>query len=82
MIFGVYSLRDYKSTYMHPVLFADDTQAIRFLKVDYDECEAELSNLSDFGLYRIGHFDSETGSIVSVDPVKIFDLVNLQKGVD
>lgn len=82
MIFGVYSLRDYKSTFMHPVLYGDDTQAIRTLLDEADQCHEFLSDCSDFGLYRIGHFDTETGLITGDDPVKIFDLANLQKGDD
>lgn len=68
MIFGVYSIRDALTGFMAPVCELSDAVAVRnFSSAVSDGRPGQVMHFrpSDFSLYRIGDFDSESGSIVS-----------------
>lgn len=72
MIFGVYSVRDHLTGFMTPVLEQNEAVAVRNFSMACDRMKAESSVMawkpSDFALYQIGSFDSESGLIAPVQP--------------
>lgn len=81
MIFGVYALRDIKSTFMHPCLDVDDTSALTNFSMSVKDTgslpDAVKMHPTDFVFYRIGHYDSETGKITGHDPVKLIEVTDV-----
>lgn len=68
MIFGVYSIRDALTGFMAPVCELSDAVAARNFSASVsDSRPGQLMNFrpSDFSLYRVGDFDSESGSLVT-----------------
>lgn len=69
---GLYSLYDVKAgVYNSPVLFRNDDEALRVMSDSLSSSNMSLvsSHPEDFSLFRIGHFDDETGEILL--PAKI-----------
>lgn len=64
----VYSVRDVKSTFMSPVLSGNDAQAMRSFRAGMRSVPDFEVAPSDFELYRIGDFDSESGLIAPCSP--------------
>lgn len=70
MIMPMYSIRDALTGYMTPVLEHNDASAMRNFRV---ACEQPGSSLmyarsEQFSLYRIAHFDTDTGVLTPVQP--------------
>lgn len=68
MIFGIYSIRDVKSGFMQPTVEMNDAIAHRnFAHAVQNSDSVLFSHFKDFSLYRIGSFDSDCGSVSSLD---------------
>lgn len=72
MIFGVYSIRDALTGFMTPVLEHNDAAAMRNFRMATDQMSRTQTVMTfrptDYSLYRIAQFDSETGALVPVSP--------------
>lgn len=75
MIFSVYSIRDVLTGFMTPVLEQNDAVAMRNFSL---ACSTQAKDSSlmrfrpaDYSLYRIAQFNSEDGSIRSLDPIEL-----------
>lgn len=75
MIYGIYSICDALSGFMTPVLEQNDAVAMRNFRMACDSSKSSSSLMgfrpSDFSLYQIGTFDSQTGAISPLTPLKI-----------
>jgi hypothetical protein len=71
----VYSMRDLKSDFMAPNFSTNDAVAVRSFESAIEQSHDVLfTHRSDFQLFRIGSFDTETGHIDSEElPVLIAD---------
>lgn len=73
MIFKVFSIRDRLTGFMTPVLEQSDAVAIRNFRMACDVQKRDQSimafNPSDFSLYHIADFDSESGLLTPVQPL-------------
>lgn len=64
MILNVYAIRDTKSGYMNPTFELNDAVAMRNFSFACQQTDSLLfACASDFELYQIGRFDTETGII-------------------
>lgn len=64
MIFGVYVVRDIKSTFMTPAFSINDQVAVRnFAHAVTTSQDVIHSHKEDFELYKVGEYDNETGFI-------------------
>lgn len=64
MILNVYAIRDTKSGYMNPTFELNDAVAMRNFAFACQQTDSLLfAACSDFELYQIGRFDTETGII-------------------
>lgn len=62
MIYGVYSIRDVKTGFMSPTIEQNDDAAARnFYHAVANSDGILFTYASDFSLYRIANFDSDTG---------------------
>lgn len=64
MIYGIYSIRDVKTSFLSPTVDYNDDSAIRNF---YHACKNANSlfftSPEDYSLYKIGEFDSEVGTV-------------------
>lgn len=68
MKFGVYVVRDVKSTFMTPTVDSNDQTAIRnFAHAVMTSDSVISSHKQDFELYKVGVYDNETGFIEKLD---------------
>ncbi len=67
--YGVYVVKDLKTTYMTPMIDNNDESAKRgFMNAMLNPANTVFRmNPQDFELYRIGYYDSETGVIEPCD---------------
>lgn len=64
MVYGVYSIRDIKTGFMTPSMDVNDASAARNFYHAVVKSEGILfTYASDFALYKLADFDSESGSI-------------------
>lgn len=71
MIYGLYAMRDERTGFLTPVPEQNDAAAIRnFFHTVQNSDGILFSFASDFRLYRIGQFDSDSGSITTLSPVE------------
>lgn len=64
MTLNVYAIRDTKSGYMNPTFELNDAVAMRNFSFAAQQADSLLfACASDFELYQIGRFDTETGII-------------------
>lgn len=68
MIMNVYAVRDVKSTYMSPILGSNDAQAMRSFRAGMRSVPDFEVAPTDFELYRIGEFDSDSGLLTPCVP--------------
>lgn len=75
MIYGVYSVRDVKTGFMTPTIEVNDASAIRnFSHAVVNSDSILASYASDFALYRIASFDSDSAVIVPESvPFHLYD---------
>lgn len=65
MTYGVYCIRDAKTGFMTPTIDQTDYSAIRnFVHAVCTSDGILHTHASDFDLYFLGHFNTETGEIV------------------
>lgn len=70
MIYGVYSMRDVKTGFMQPTLEQNDDAAARSFYHAVSTSEGILfTYASDFFLFKIGEFDTDSGSLIPCVPV-------------
>lgn len=72
MTLGMYSIRDALVGYMTPVLESNDAIAMRNFAMALSQPNGPDSLMSwrpsDYDLFLIAHFDSETGALTPVSP--------------
>lgn len=75
MRYTMYSIKDSLSGYMTPVLEANDPVAVRNFAMACDAVKRDQSVMayrpSDFGLYKIGEFDTELGVLSPLVPPEL-----------
>ncbi|WGL31294.1 nonstructural protein [Dipodfec virus UOA04_Rod_862] len=75
MIFQVYSVRDHLTGFMTPVLEQNEAVAVRNFSMACDRLKVDSSVMawrpSDFALYQIGSFDSDSGLVAPLSPPKL-----------
>lgn len=70
MIFGVYSIRDVKTGFMSPTIEPNDDAAARNFYHAVSTSDGILfTYASDFALYHLADFDSDTGVFTSLSPI-------------
>lgn len=81
MIYGVYSIRDIKTGFMSPTIEQNDDSAARNFYHAVANSEGILFTFaSDFSLYHIANFDSDTGVIdPGIPPVLVAEGVNAMR---
>lgn len=78
MKYPVYSYRDIKTGFMPPQCDQSDQTAIRGFSYAINSKDGLMNYApSDFELYRIGSFDTETGKITEEIPTLIVTGVNV-----
>lgn len=71
MTYGVYAMRDTKTGFLSPTLEANDEAACRnFVHAVWNSDGILHSFCSDFDLFRLGQFDTDSGSITP-NPVPV-----------
>lgn len=73
MKFGIYCVRDVKSGFQTPTAQVNDAVAVRgFASAVINSDSVLFTHASDFALYKVGEFDTDTGHITSLDlPVEL-----------
>lgn len=72
MIMRMYSVRDSLTGFMTPVLEQNDACAMRNFRMACETSQSLMNySSSDFSLYHIADFDSNSGSISPVSPVQL-----------
>lgn len=71
MIYGIYSIRDFKTGFLSPTVDVNDFAAVRNFEHAVLNSEQSLffSHPEDYALYRIGSIDTDTGVITPLTPV-------------
>lgn len=79
MIYGVYAIKDAKTSFMPCNVDYNDASAIRNFEHAVMASDSLMrSHPADYTLYRLGSFNSETGIILSkVDPEQIADAASV-----
>lgn len=73
MTYGVYVIRDKKAGYLPPMFDLNDACAIRnFQQGTMNASSTMYTHGSDFELYRIGEFETESGIITPEDKTFLF----------
>lgn len=67
MIFGLYVIRDEKTEFMQPMVDSNTATAIRNFSVAMRKHDVMNSFPVEFSLYRIGEYNSETGTIKALE---------------
>lgn len=74
MIYGVYSIRDLKTGYLSITLEQNDASAIRNFEHACSRSDSLLySHGSDYSLYKLGTFDTDTGTVVPCEKENLRD---------
>lgn len=75
MIFGIYAIKDAKSSFMPCTVDTNDSTAIRNFEHAVRQPGSLLaSHPNDFTLFRVGSFDDAVGSVQApIDPVLLVD---------
>lgn len=74
MIYGLYSIRDVKSTFMQVLTDHNDSTAMRGFKQACTVPDSIMAmHPTDFALYRVGSFNADTGEITSQTPELLCD---------
>ena len=75
MIFGIYAIKDAKSSFMPCTVDTNDATAIRNFEHAVRQPDSLLaSHPNDFALYKVGAFDNTTGVVTpSVEPIQLCD---------
>lgn len=80
MIYGVFCIRDSKVGFMTPTIDQNESCAIRNFEYAAQRTDSLFnSHPSDFDLYRIGSYDSESGELTSCLPEHLCSASDLLK---
>lgn len=73
MKFGIYCVRDVKSGFQTPTAQVNDAVAVRgFASAVINSDSVLFTHASDFALYKVGEFDSDSGRITPLElPVEL-----------
>lgn len=73
MIYGLYAMRDIRTGFLSPVLDMSDASAIRNFEhaVEHNDDSLFFSHPEDYSLFKVGEYDSNTGTVVPVDKVEL-----------
>ena len=72
MIFGIYAIKDAKSSFMPCTVDTNDATAIRNFENAVRQPGSLLaSHPNDFSLFRVGFYDDSSGSLDPVDPPRL-----------
>lgn len=64
MKYGIYVIRDQRTSFLTPTVDMNDATAMRnFEHAIQDKNSLFFTHVEDYSLYRIGTYDSDTGSI-------------------
>lgn len=64
MITPMYAVKDEMSgIFLSPVMMRNDNEALRAFKTQVNHTEIWRDNPADFGLYKVGNYNDETGEI-------------------
>lgn len=82
MVFGIYCVRDVKSGFQTPTAQVNDSVAVRGFESAVINADSVLfTHAKDFGLYKLGEFDADTGRITPLDlPVLLIEATDCLKG--
>lgn len=78
MTLGLYAIKDELSGFASPLPFEDDQQAKRYFKQRLIEVPIMKSNPTDFSLWCLGQYETNTGVIRAFAPA---DLSKIDWGV-
>lgn len=82
MIFGIFAIRDAKTGFLAPMVEANDQVAIRnFVHACRNTESLFFTHASDYDLYKIGNYDSETGVISAEQLTPIYSATSVYKEV-
>lgn len=80
MTYPIYSIRDIKTGYLQPTIDMNDDSAIRNFEHAVNNTESLFfTHSSDYSLYKLGMFDTETGEIVVIDKEQLVEASALRK---
>lgn len=66
MIYGIYSVKDLKTGYLPPTYDVNDLSSMRnFEHACMNPDSLFFTHASDYQLFKVGSFDTETGEITS-----------------
>lgn len=83
MIYGVYAIRDLKTTFMSPIISQNDAEAGRnFSHAVMQTDSLYYTHASDFDLFKIGSYDSETGIITGMNPEIVLSGYNVKGALE
>ncbi len=72
MKLGVYSIRDNLTGFLTPVVEQNDNSARRNFEHAIAQPQSLMnSHVSDYDLYKIGLFDTDTGLIENISPIEL-----------
>lgn len=81
MIYPVYAIRDSRVGFMTPTLDQNDPAATRnFAHAAMEPSSLMHSHPSDFDLYRVGEFDTDSGEIKPCVPSHVVSAVEVLNG--
>lgn len=71
MKYGLYAVKDAKTTFMPVTADLNDASAVRnFEHAVMDPGSLLRTHSADYALYRVGYFDNETG-LIEIEPVPV-----------
>lgn len=84
MVYPIFVIKDSKVGFMNPAVDQNDFTAIRNLRVAMSDDHSIIKlHASDFSLYKIGTFDSESGIIDAFpSPEFVADAISLKEDND
>lgn len=72
MMYGMYAIKDAKSTYMAPTADLNDACAIRNFEHAVRQPNSLLaSHPNDYSLFKVGTFDNVSGCFTLIEPPKV-----------
>lgn len=81
MIYGIYAIKDAKTTFMPANVDYNDASAVRNFEHAVRQPDSLLrSHPADYSLWRVGQYDNEDGEITPEwPPVQVADASNVLK---
>lgn len=83
MIYGLYSIKDAKTSYMPVTLDVNNASAVRNFEHAVRQPDSLLrSHPNDYALYHVADFDTDNGNVIPIfPPVHLVDAVACLKEV-